>query len=105
MFAILSFLPPIGMIAVVIGESVAELVGVRSEHVAEIADAFLILLFILAIVMMGLYFQRIRASEMEENRKAKWMLILLFGNVFVLPLLWYLFYVRWANESKVPGSN
>lgn len=96
---ILSLMPLLVLTTIFLTEAPFRLSSESPKDLAEIFSWFRIGSALLVISMMLYFIGYILHSEDQElrSKRALWIFILLFANVFALPIFWFLHYRRCAK--------
>jgi hypothetical protein len=85
---ILSILIPLSMIAVVIVQPMAWPAG------QQVFDVLRLVIGVSGIAMtIGFVFHALRSGAVPQEKRLLWAVVLLFGNILVLPFYWW-WYIR-----------
>jgi hypothetical protein len=91
---ILSLVPPVVFVIVALFEPVLYGFGLDRRQAAELGDAIRISAALLIVGMMiyfGVHLHRLDDPKMDSAKKSLWTWILILGNIFALPVVWYVF--------------
>ncbi|SRR5258708_5971179 len=94
---VLSLVPPVVFLLAALFEPALYGFGWDRRQVAEIMDAISIssaLLVVAMIVYFGIYLHRLDDPKVDREKKSLWTWILLLGNLFAVPVVWYVFIWR-----------
>lgn len=100
--ALLSTLPTVFLLLIVVFEPVLYGVGIDREIVADASDWIRGICFVLVVVMVYYYGRMVYRSEDPRfsSRRALWINLLILGNLFAIPIFWYLFMRQHKSGSQ-----
>ncbi len=102
---VLSLVPPVVFLFAALFEPMFYGIAWNSQEVAEVGDAVRIssaLLVLAMIVFYGVYLHRLDDPKVDQEKRSLWTWILLLGNVFALPVVWYVFIWR---QRRAQGAS
>jgi hypothetical protein len=91
---VLSLVPPVVFVVAALFEPALYGFGLDRQQAAELGDAVRIstaLLIVGMIIYFGVHLHRLNDPQMDKAKKSLWTWILILGNVFALPVVWYVF--------------
>lgn len=91
--ALLSLAPSIVLLALFLFEPFLYQLGIQRALVSELGQLIRLICAVIILAMMAFYGRHIFTSgdSRLDSNKGLWIAILIFGNVFGVPLFWYLF--------------
>lgn len=98
---IMCILPPIALFFVVIMEPVFRQPGDNWREMAHIFGALRLSIGIMILTMLiysVIYILRRRNSRFKD-KASLWMALIVFSNVFVLPIFGYMFFIRHPDRA------
>jgi hypothetical protein len=90
---LLSVVPSAALIAILILEPFLYGTGIDRGVLAETGQAIRLVCALIVIAMILYFISHINASKDSRfiKNKSKWVTALIFGNVFTVPLFWFIF--------------
>lgn len=105
LLALISTLPTVLLLLIVVLEPVLYGIGIDREIVADVSDWIRGICFVLVVVMVFYYGRMVYRSEDSRlsGRRGLWINVLILGNLFAIPIFWYLF-IRKQKVAPQQGN-